>query len=102
MPQKTGIFPVVRKELIDQHVKDMLQKNIIVPSSSPWSSPVILIKNKDGSWRYCVDYRRLNIVTKKDVYPLPRIDDALDNLPGSEYFSSLDLRSGYWQIPIHE
>lgn len=63
---------------------------------------MILVKKKDGTWRFCVDYRRLNAVTKKDVYPLPRIDDAIDCLFAASYFSSIDLRSGYWQIPIHK
>lgn len=61
-----------------------------------------LSKKKDESWRFCVDYRKLNKITKKDVYPLPRIDDTLDCLYGAEYFSCIDLRSGYWQISVDE
>ncbi|GFW50081.1 retrovirus-related Pol polyprotein from transposon 17.6 [Trichonephila clavipes] len=80
----------------------MLDEGIVQPSESPWSSPVVLVRKKDGSWRFCVDYRKLNSVTKKDVYPLPRIDDTLDCLKGAMFFSSMDLRSGYWQIEIDE
>lgn len=88
------------RQVIHEHVTDMLRKKIIEPSSSPWSSPVVLVKKKDGTWRFCIDYRRLNKITSKDVYPLPRIDDTLDTLQGSSFFSSMDLRSGYWQIPV--
>lgn len=88
--------------IIQNEVEKMLAKDVIEPSSSPWASPVVLVKKKDGTWRFCVDYRHLNRITKKDVYPLPRIDDALDCLHGAKYFSSIDLRSGYWQITIDE
>ncbi|GBN89139.1 Transposon Ty3-I Gag-Pol polyprotein [Araneus ventricosus] len=80
----------------------MLKEDVIQPSDSPWSSPIVLVKKKNGEWRFCVDYRRLNKITKKGVYPLPRIDDALDCLSGAKIFSIMDLKSGYWQIEVDE
>ncbi|UYV84530.1 K02A2.6-like, partial [Cordylochernes scorpioides] len=90
------------RQAIQTVVDKMLDAGIIRHSESPWSSPVILVKKKDGNWRFCVDYRRLNKVTKKDVYPLPRIVDTLDSLKGAKFYSSLDLRSGYWKIEVDE
>ncbi|UYV79319.1 RRM1 [Cordylochernes scorpioides] len=90
------------RQAIQTEVDKMLDAGIIRHSESPWSSPVILVKKKDGNWRFCVDYRRLNKVTKKDVYPLPRIDDTLDSLKGAKFYSSMDLHSGYWQIEVDE
>ncbi|UYV69417.1 K02A2.6-like, partial [Cordylochernes scorpioides] len=90
------------RQAIQTEVDKMLDAGIIRHSESPWSSPVILVKKKDGNWRFCVDYRRLNKVTKKDVYPLPRIDDTLDSLKGAKFYSSMDLRSGYWEIEVDE
>ncbi len=90
------------RELINDQTQKMLKDNVVVPSNSPWASPVVLIKKKDGEWRFCVDYRRLNAITTKDVYPLPRIEDALSRLEGSRYFTILDMQAGYWQVGVDE
>ena len=71
-----------------------------MPSNSAWSSPIVLVTKKDGSTRFCVDYRRLNDLTVKDAYPIPRVDECLDSLTGSKWFSCLDLNSGFWQIGL--
>jgi predicted aspartyl protease len=85
-------------------IEEMLKNGIIRESSSDWASPVIMVKKKDGSLRFCVDFRKLNALTKKDSYPLPLIEDLLNNMGKSKakYFSKLDLASGYWQIPVAE
>jgi len=81
-------------------VQDLLDRDLIEPVHGAWSSPVVLVKKKDGSWRFCVNYRRLNSVTIQDAYPLPRIDESLDALVSRKYFSTLNLPSGYWQVPL--
>ncbi|KAJ8395672.1 hypothetical protein AAFF_G00029090 [Aldrovandia affinis] len=80
----------------------MAAAGIIQPSDNPWVSPAVLVRKKDGSLRFCIDYRHLNDVTRKDSYPLPRIYDAFDSVSGSTWFSVLDLRSGYWQVPLSQ
>ena len=95
-------IPFSLRRTLDQLVDEMLDQGVIAPSSSPWASPVVLVSKKDGSTRFCVDYRKLNAITKLDVYPLPRIDDSLDLLAGTQYFTSLDLASGYWQVGMEE
>ena len=91
--------------LRDEAVKEeerMKEMDVIEPSQSPWASPVVLVRKKDGTLRYCIDYRKLNEVTHKDSYPLPNIQDCLDSLDGAQYFSSMDLCSGYWQVAMSE
>lgn len=94
-------LPIAKKKEVEELVKTMEVQGVIERSSSPWSSPIVLVTKKDGSTRFCVDYRKLNQVTKKDSYPLPRIDDTLDAVAGSQWYSTLDLQSGYWQVPIN-
>ena len=89
------------RELLQTQKTQMLKDEVIEPSNSPWLSPVILVKKKDVSYRFCVDYIKLNNVTIKDVYPLPRIDDALSRLEKTKYFSIMDMQSGFWQIEVH-
>ena len=95
-------LPEALKRAVDVETKRMLDEGVIRTSSSPWSSPVVMVRKKDGSWRFCIDYRKLNSVTHRDAYPLPRIDSTLDTLLGSKYFTTLDLASGYWQVEINE
>ena len=90
--------PFSLRGTVDRLIDDMLNQGVITHSASPWASPVVLVAKKDGSTLFCVDYRKLNSITKQDLYPLPRIDDSLDLLAGTQYFTSLDLASGYWQV----
>ena len=95
-------LPVVQQQEAERQVTEMLERGIIEKSQSPWASPIVLAKKKDGSTRFCVDYRRLNNVTVKDAYPLPRIDDTLDALSEASWFSTMDLANGYWQVALDE
>ena len=91
-------WPRAKMEAADELVQQMLDDDIIEPSDSPWASPAVLVTKKDGTIRFSVDYRKVNFLTKKDSYPLPRIDDTLNTLGGAEYFCTRDLASGYWQV----
>ncbi|CAM4928332.1 unnamed protein product [Rotaria socialis] len=94
--------PLQQQEALRKIVKQMERSKLIRPSTSPWSSPVLLIKKKDGDYRLVVDYRKLNAITTKDSFPIPTIESTLQQPAGNAYFSKLDLRSGYFQIPINE
>ncbi|MEM7421890.1 MAG: reverse transcriptase family protein, partial [Pseudomonadota bacterium] len=99
---KSRPTPVHHSKQVKEIIENNLKHGIISPSCSPWSAPIVIALKKNGKLRLCVDYRKLNAVTKKDVYVIPRIQDILDSLSGSKYFISLDLASGYWQIPLAE
>ena len=95
------MVPLTEQAIINEEIQKMLENRLIQESNSPWTSPVVLVTKKNGKKRFCVDYRKLNMITKKDSYPLPRIDEMLDSLAGAQYFSTLDLMSGYWQVMMH-
>ncbi|CAF0913458.1 unnamed protein product [Didymodactylos carnosus] len=91
-----------RRKIVDKELKDMLESGTISGSNSPYASPIVLAAKKDGSLRFCVDYRRLNAATVRDAYPIPRIDDTLDSLQQAKFVSTLDLKSGYWQVEMDQ
>jgi hypothetical protein len=108
---KPGIAPIYKTPFrmttpelaeLKEHIKELLEKGFIHPSSSPWGAPVIFVLKKDGTQRLCVDYCALNEVTVKNKYPLPRIDDLFDQLHGACVFSKMDLRLGYHQLKVRE
>ena len=93
-------LPQAYRESVQKEIQEMLEQDIIEPSSSEWAAPIVLVKKKDGSLRLCVDYRRLNSVSRTDAYPMPRIDDMIDQLGRASFISTLDLTRGYWQVPV--
>ncbi|CAF4838805.1 unnamed protein product, partial [Rotaria sp. Silwood2] len=88
------------QETLRKETDKLLKNGIIEHSTSPWSSPVVLVTKKDGTTRFCVDYRRLNQITTKDAFPLPRIDDIYDQLTKATYFTKFDFKAGYFQVPL--
>lgn len=95
-------LPIHQKEVAEQEINNMLDNGIIESSNSPWASPIVLAKKKDGTTRFCVDYRKLNSVTIKDAYPLPKIDESISSLSGARYFCTLDLASRFWQVAMED
>ena len=94
-------LPKVRHQAVQNEVQQLLRVKIIEPLTSPWGSPIVLVPKRGSTLRLCVDYRRLNCVTKPDPYPMPRVDDLLERLGQAKYISTLDLTKGYWQVPVH-
>jgi len=84
--------------IINREVNEMLEQGVIEPSHSPWSSPIVVVRKKDGKQRFCIDFRKVNEVTRKDTYPLPQVTVTLDKLRRAHYLSTLDLKNGYWQV----
>ncbi|KAK3560440.1 hypothetical protein QTP86_008445 [Hemibagrus guttatus] len=95
-------IPPTQFEEVKEHISGLLRKGVIQESLSPYASPIVLVRKADGSLRLCVDYRRLNSKTKRDAFPLPRIDESLDALGGAQVFSTIGLASGYHQVAVHE
>ncbi len=100
--QKPYRTPLAQREVVEEHIKSMLEAGIIRPSTSPWASPLVVVTKATGGKRICADYRQVNRVLKMNSYPLPNIDDIWPALKGAKYFSSLDLRAGYWQVGVAE
>ena len=87
---------------VNDELRQMLELGIVRPSKSPWASPVVVVPKPDGTIRFCVDYRKLNNITKMDAYPIPRMDQMLEKVAQARYISTLDITKGYWQIPLNE
>ena len=100
--QKPYRTPFSERPKIDKALDDMIKAEIIRPSTSPWASPIVIVPKKDGSRRMCIDYRKINQITHKNSYPLPNISEMLSSFKDARFFSSLDLKSGYWQIEMEE
>ncbi|KAK9700984.1 Reverse transcriptase (RNA-dependent DNA polymerase) [Popillia japonica] len=103
-PIKQRYYPIspAMQKIVNQELDKMLAQGVVERSSSPWSSPILLIPKKDNTYRFCVDYRKLNAVTKRDAYPLPYVSHILDKLRDSKYLTTLDIKSAYWEIPMAE
>ena len=94
--------PMHRRNIVKGEIDKMLDRGVIEHCDGPWSSPIVLVAKKGGDLRFCIDFRELNEITKKDAYPLPRIEDNLDCLQGAHWYSTLDLLSSFWQVEVEE
>ena len=98
-PYRTGPF---KRQIISDQINKMLKLNVIAPSHSAWARPVVIVPKKNDNARFCVDYGRLNNITKKDAYSLPRMEDCLDSSGDAKVFTSLDCTAGHWQVPLRK
>jgi len=98
--QPTRLLRPEKEEGVSRQVQDFLNRDLIEPGNGAWRFLVVLVRKKDWSWRFCMDYRKSNSVTIQDAYPFCRINESLDALAGSKFFSTLHLLSGYWQVPL--
>ena len=95
------IAPTLLEE-VWENLQDMLDRGAIRPSKSPWCNAIVLVRKKDGTLRFCIDFWKLNARTKKDSFPLPRMQETMESMVGARFFSSMDLKSGFWQVPMSE
>ena len=93
-------IPHAFREEVDHELREMLKHGVIEHSTSDWASPMVTVRKKDNSLRLCVDYRRLNSLSKADAYPMPRVEDLIDRVGNATYNTTLDLTKGYWQVPV--
>ena len=95
-------MPYSKRKEVEKEVQKMLEMGIIEPSNSPYNSPIVIVKKKDNTNRFCIDFRRINVVTKSDSEPMTNSEDVLAKLQKDQYFTKIDFSKGYWQIPIAE
>ena len=95
-------IPPPQVDEVREHLKLMLDAGVVQPSNSPWCNAVVLVRKKDGSLRFCIDFQRLNALTVKDSHPLPHICETLESLTGTAHYLTFDLNSGFWQVPMDE
>ena len=100
--QKPYRVPYSRRGQVKLKIQKMIDAKVICPSTSSWALPIVLVDKKDGTIRFCVDYRKVNQVAKFDAYPMPRVEEVLDSIGSAKFITTLDLARGYWQIPLAE